>query len=360
MCRATSDSYVQDRMSDLISLLRFPLMVTVVLLHCSFDLVMRNGMLEDSVCYADYTCFRLFVTEITNAAVALFFVFSGYLFFRNGTLTLHSYGNKLQKRFYTILLPYLLWSIIYIALYFVAQLLLPTAMEGVMKPVTDFTMRDWFSCLWDVEDIARRNGPIVSQFWYLKELMIAVVLAPLLYGGVRYIRGWFFLVLLAMYLLPVSSPTVVGILFFTLGTYLGVYKINIMSVAYTYRWVSTLLFVGLTTMLIALGCNIGVIYHLDSLLGAMAYVGWGTYILRTKHSRMPTILAASSFFLFAYHQLPVRLVTKIAAPFIIESGFGYMVAQLVICALMSAVGVGLYYILRTVLPRFTALLCGGR
>ena len=106
MCRATSDSYVQDRMSDLISLLRFPLMVTVVLLHCSFDLVMRNGMLEDSVCYADYTCFRLFVTEITNAAVALFFVFSGYLFFRNGTLTLHSYGNKLQKRFYTILLPF--------------------------------------------------------------------------------------------------------------------------------------------------------------------------------------------------------------------------------------------------------------
>lgn len=360
MCRATSDINVSDCISYLISFLRFPLMITVLLLHCSFDLVMKDGVLQDSICYADYTCFRLFVTEITNAAVALFFIFSGYLFFRDDTFTLHSYGDKLHKRFRSILVPYLLWTIIYIFIYFLAQLLLPTAMEGVMKPVADFTFRDWISCLWNVEDIARRNGPIVSQFWYLKELMIAIVLAPLLYGGLRSLNGWFFPVLLTMYILPVPSTTVVGVLFFTLGAYVGVYKTHIMEVTYSLRWVLALLFVVLTIVLITQDCNIGFISHLDSLLGAMAYVGWGTYLLRKKHVHIPAMLTASSFFLFAYHQLPVRLVTKMVAPYIAESGYGYMAAQLVICFIMSALGVGGYYMLKSIFPRFTAFLCGGR
>lgn len=360
-CHPVSNKPLLGSMSEVITFLRFPMMMAVVLLHCSFDLVMRNGMLEDSVCYADYTSFRLFITEVTNAAVALFFIFSGYLFFRNGTLTPQSYGNKLHKRLYTLLLPYILWSVIYVAIYFLAQQLLPGAMEGVMKPIADFTLRDWLSCLWDVEDIARRNGPIVSQFWYLKELMIAIVVSPLLYLGLRYLRGWFFLLLLAMYILPVPSPTVVGVMFFTLGAYIGVYSVDLTTLTYRYRWATTVSFVVLTTFLVVThGYDIGIIFHVDSLLGAMAYVGWGTYLVGVRHARIPALLTGSSFFLFAYHQLPVRLVTKVVAPHVLESGYGYMAAQLLICVFMSALGVAIYYVLRSLLPRFTALLCGGR
>lgn len=348
-------------MPEVITLLRFPMMVAVVLLHCSFDLVMKNGMLEDSVCYADYTFFRLFITEVTNAAVALFFIFSGYLFFRNATLTPQSYVKKLHNRLYTLLLPYILWSIIYIAIYFLAQLVMPTAMEGVMKPIADFTLRDWVSCLWDVEDISRRNGPIVSQFWYLRELMIAIVVAPLLYIGLRYLRGWFFLLLLTMYILPVPSPTVVGIMFFTVGAYIGVYRINLTAWAYRYRWITTLSFIGLTLFLVVThGYDIGIIFHADSLLGAIVYVGWGTYLVDKRHAHIPALLTASSFFLFAYHQLPVRLVTKAVAPYVPEYGVGYIMTQLLLCVFMTALGVGIYYVLKSTLPRLTALLCGGR
>ena len=135
---------------------------------------------------------------------------------------------------------------------------------------------------------------------------------------------------------------------------------HIMEVTYSLRWVLALLFVVLTIVLITQDCNIGFISHLDSLLGAMAYVGWGTYLLRKKHAHIPAMLTASSFFLFAYHQLPVRLVTKMVAPYITESGYGYMAAQLVICVIMSALGVGGYYMLKSIFPRFTAFLCGGR
>ena len=359
--RTVNDGSVSCNLSELITFLRFPMMVAVVLLHCSFELTMKNGVLQDCVCYADYNYFRLFITEITTAAVALFFIFSGYLFFRSGVLTPQSYGKKLHNRLYTLLLPYVAWSVIYIGIYLLAQFLLPQAMDGVMKPVVDFTLRDWGSCLWDVEDIARRNGPIVSQFWYLKELMIASVVAPLLYVGLRYLRGWFFLLLMAMYAIPIPSTTVFGMLFFSLGAYIGIYGIDLPSLAYRYRWAVTLLFVGLITCLVTTSiCNMGIVYHLGSLLGAIAYVGWGTYLVGKKHAHVPTLLTASSFFLFAYHQLPVRLVTKIVAPYVPEYGIGYIMAQLLICVFMTALGVAIYYALKLTLPRLTALLCGGR
>lgn len=351
-----------DENSALISLLRFPMMVMVVLLHCAFDEVLVDGVRVGSERYAGYAFYRLFITEIANASVALFFIISGYLFFKGGfRLTIHTYFQKCRRRVYTLLIPYLLWCIVYIGAYYLAQRLMPGSMEGVMKDIASFSFRDWLSCLWDVQDLSRRSGPIVPQFWFIRELMIVVLLVPLIAFGVYWLGTWFLALLLVMYVLPVPSATLVALLFFSIGAYWGIRNTHFSSLSYAARWAALLLFVGLTIYVIIVPVHyVDMLYQIAAFSGAMAFLGWGTWLLRRYTIHVPTLLVDSSFFLFAYHQLPARLVSKWAMPYLPEAGLSYAIAQLLICVLLSVIGVWAYGTLRRLFPGVIKLFCGGR
>ena len=85
------------------TLLRFPLMVGVVMIHCdiSDQLVPElRGQWAQDVMY-------FFSNIIGRFSVPMFFLISGFLFYRNGTLTHNEYASKLHHRLYTLLIPYL-------------------------------------------------------------------------------------------------------------------------------------------------------------------------------------------------------------------------------------------------------------
>ena len=90
------------------TLLRFPLMVGVVMIHCdiSDQLVPElRGQWAQDVMY-------FFSNIIGRFSVPMFFLISGFLFYRNGTLTHNEYASKLHHRLYTLLIPYLLWNLL--------------------------------------------------------------------------------------------------------------------------------------------------------------------------------------------------------------------------------------------------------
>lgn len=76
------------------TLLRFPLMVGVVMIHCdiSDQLVPElRGQWAQDVMY-------FFSNIIGRFSVPMFFLISGFLFYRNGTLTHNEYASKLHHR----------------------------------------------------------------------------------------------------------------------------------------------------------------------------------------------------------------------------------------------------------------------
>lgn len=80
------------------TLLRFPLMVGVVMIHCdiSDQLVPElRGQWAQDVMY-------FFSNIIGRFSVPMFFLISGFLFYRNGTLTHNEYASKLHHRLYTV------------------------------------------------------------------------------------------------------------------------------------------------------------------------------------------------------------------------------------------------------------------
>ena len=93
--------------SDTISALRFPLALGVVFIHFNIlsDKLSVRGA-GDTGQFPDWlVCMvRLLTSVIPTIAVPLFFIISGYLFFRSG-LTVRTYTGKLRTRTRTILVP---------------------------------------------------------------------------------------------------------------------------------------------------------------------------------------------------------------------------------------------------------------
>lgn len=143
----------------------------VVLIH-SVNLAIDNTTLSSMILTADHTgaelagitgvaghVEHLLSNALGQMAVPGFFLISGYLFFR----TLHGFrdiGRKWQERVWSLLVPYGAWNV----LWYLAYVL---------------TGRRHFSLTAMSE--AAANHSCNPTFWYMYQLMLLTLLAPLLY-----------------------------------------------------------------------------------------------------------------------------------------------------------------------------------
>ena len=120
------------------------------------------------------TFIQMFISEgICRIAVPLFFVLSGFFFYRtfNGNRT--SFINKLKRRFHTLLIPYIFWSVS-VFIFFACATHLPglkafftTRNSGV------FSLKE----MWQGIVVSPYNSPL----WYVKYLIVLSVVAIALY-----------------------------------------------------------------------------------------------------------------------------------------------------------------------------------
>lgn len=102
---------LNNKLFKVIELLRFPLALAVVYLHCGGTVdtaPYRDGLNTN---FSDLLCITV-SHVITHVAVPSFFLISGYLYFKEGKINYSLYHAKIQKRFYTLFLPYILWNFI--------------------------------------------------------------------------------------------------------------------------------------------------------------------------------------------------------------------------------------------------------
>ena len=112
--------------SDLIRVLRFPLCVMVVLIHSHFESIKVLSGEElhfDLVSYPLFANVSFFISELLcRVAVPTFFIFSGYLFFgKSETFTRHDYVAKLKSRAKSLLLPFIVWNLVFILMLYIKQ-----------------------------------------------------------------------------------------------------------------------------------------------------------------------------------------------------------------------------------------------
>lgn len=347
--------------SDIINLLRFPLIVGILFIHTiiiPFEDALNSGylLLGNSE--------HLFSIILPTFCVPLFFIFSGYLFFANITrFTFKSYVKKLKGRIHSLLIPYLFWNIVVILCY----LLINYTTGGYENPMT-YSIVDFIDCFW-----AGFGGfPIAYQLWYVRDLMIMILLTPIFYLLIKYLKWGAIVVYLLAMIFKLGIPKIIPILYFGIGTYLGIANKSISSISK--RLFYYCCFIAITSLLL-LYCygikEIPLIQTLFVLSVSIVVIHCGNIYLARKSVLATKIMRLSddSFFIYVYHGFPIA-ITCSTVVLIISKLFGsqyslvsdiiFTISFFIIPFIIAFLGIIIHRFLKLRFPRFTKIISGGR
>src|SRR5574344_126821 len=316
-----ANTIAQDSLlSKTINALRFPMCVLIIFIHANqgtTDMLLKStAYLKDSAQFNLFTNISTFISVIVaNIAVPTFFLISGFLFFySNDGFSFIQYKTKLKSRFYTIMIPYISWNLIFALLYFAAQTLAGNFVSDSHKLFINYNFKDWADLFWCSKDFW--NNPIDLPLWYIRDLMGMMVLSPFVYLFVKYLRKYGIVILCLLWIFgsrwPISIFEQTAILFFTVGAFFGTNKIDFVTRLKPYLYY---LIVGYCIMLLAIFIfnNYSECLRLSVIIGIMLVVALFARLVEHGDAGIvqSKFLSSSTFFIYAFHALPVIFVIKI-------------------------------------------------
>lgn len=331
---------MNEYLSKKMTFFSFWLMVGVVFIHS----VVQNDISLSSI-------IQVFISHyLLQFCVPLFFIISGYLFFLNvNKMSSNIYLNKLKKRFKTLVVPYFIWTLLIFGLVYFFQLL----------PVVRNFFPIKFSEMTSGEVI--KNAivyPYNYPLWFIRELIIYILITPLIYLFLRYISVMFLVILFfyglfydSFFNYHIKILQVYPFFFFALGSYLGLSKNNLcfnQKMTFLYG----VFFFGMNIICLfydenKLTLDSGLAKYLfdftrnfKNLLGA--FFMWLLYDFMIK-SR-PLVFKnyyKYSFLIFVLHGIPTIMLVKISQKFLVSQSMGiifYLLIPLFIIVLCIYLG----------------------
>lgn len=351
--------------SRVVSFLRFPLIVAVIFIHC--NLMVKNPELETMPVFY----FLVYITmKLVCIAVPLFFFISGFLFFKEGIFDYPLYQKKLKSRFHTVLIPYLLWNIIYFVIIGIMQLIKPDTLLILHKHIVDFRWQDFLLIFWDISQITGlvddQRACLVGAFWFLQCLFVLFLVSPIIYYLIKYLRH-FILVIISILYFTDFIPEMPGIqcnaiVYYMLGAYCSIMRIDFIAIL---KKIPVQAHIVLMTgaILVSYWLNENdTVYNITDLFIQSAVFAITAYMLESSHWKENRHLVSSVFFVFAVHRLfsaalmtiSCYLIPSIGNEFILYLYYILMVLLTVLASL------AVYQLSNRYLPRTTNILNGGR
>jgi surface polysaccharide O-acyltransferase-like enzyme len=364
---------VKDLQSDVIAFLRFPLIVGVVFIHNYASTVAIPGMEFGHAGNLPvfYVCSELFSQILGRVAVPLFFFISGFLFFRNiDGFTKHDYLKKLRRRRRTLLIPYLFWNITALLVKYIARH--TPVLAAWHSSTVEYNFQYVLESLWGAwPDERTLTYPIAYQFWFIRDLMVAVALTPVIYGYVKKTKVYGVLLLGALWFsncwfhfIGSYGLSAVAVFFFAAGAWFGIHRRNIIEeTGKVKRWAYMLYPLLVVADLLTKGHAANLFIHnVGILAGIVFWVNIVAYLLKAGKVRVNRFLVSAAFFVFAIHEpLLLSTIRKIIYVIFNPQSDGLITALYFLIVIVTVlIALGLYYVLRRFLPKFTALITGGR
>ncbi|MCI1683077.1 MAG: acyltransferase [Bacteroides sp.] len=351
----------EELQSKVIDFLRFPMIVGIVLLHAFLEDIRGLNIPDGGLPIYHHASF--FISRVlVFVAVPLFFFISAYLFFYHTSFSFESYKKKLKKRAHTLLIPYLFWNLVIIVGHWMVTLLSPVQLtSGAYKLIEDYTWWDYLRSFWAV------NGsmPINGVLWFIRDLMIMMVLSPVVYFMIRYLRWIAVLLIGGIWLSGVTCdiPQMSAIFFFTLGAWYSINRRNFVADFKSFFPWGILLYFIYALGTVATREYTGFVYVSNAgiLLGIVAVIALTAHYVEKGKWRASVFLTGSCFLVYAFHQLPLNIMVRILFRLIhpVSDGqflFIYLISPVTII-LMDLL---IYAILKRFLPKFTIFITGGR
>ena len=307
--------------SRVVSFLRFPLIVAVIGIHC--NLLVKHPELETrSVFY-----FLVYITmKLVCIAVPLFFFISGFLFFKEGVFDFALYSKKIKSRIHTVLIPYLLWNIIYFVILGIMQLIKPDTLVILHKHIADFRWQDFLWIFWDISQITGladdQRACLVGAFWFLQCLFVLFLLSPIIYYIIRYLRHFTLLIVGILYFTD-FIPEMPGIqcnaiVYYMFGAYFSIICIDFISILKRIP-VQAHILLMIAAVLVSYFWNANnTIYNITDLFLQAAVFAITAYMIESHRWKESKYLVSSVFFVFAVHRLFSASLLSISSYFFTE------------------------------------------
>lgn len=157
------DKYISNKIKNVSLFMTF----FVVLLHSN------NLDTTQSVVSVNSLVQNFIGQGIVRVAVPMFFLISGYLFFYNFTPTMEKWKYKFKSRFHSLFIPYVIWCTGWLVILYLVELLPIGRALFSDRIITDYTFKELF--------VNTYIYPLPYQFWYIRSLMLDVLLTPVFY-----------------------------------------------------------------------------------------------------------------------------------------------------------------------------------
>ena len=298
---------------------------------------------------------------IGQLAVPVFFIMSGYLFSRN-IMALKDVLQKMKRRFYSLFIPFVIASMAFLIIYLILDLV-PSVNKFVSSPIDFKTLFfNPFNFIYCFFLDAGGGNPLCFQLWFLRDLIIIVIISPLLYIASSKIGGAIITLLLFAiycYLQTTHHAFVLSLFWFMLGysCFKQVEKLKspYWLVLYVALYIVKLSFEDLLSEFgqptLRLVGVLGLWSVYDKLVGKSFEL--------SKH-KILSYFVAFNFFIYLYHEPSINFFRKIIVIVIGKNELGYLMSYLLSPLLFTLLAVILGTILKKYTPRLYSIMVGGR
>lgn len=226
----------KEKLTEVLNWIRIVFFILIIFIHNSNYLVEGKGIILGKGTNVPFFYYiSEYISEVVaRIAVPGFFIISGYLFFYKVEFNRRTYIEKIKRRFKSLFIPYLFWCILFAVYYFVLPLVIP----ALFQEKHEITLSNFIRVLWCTND-----GHAMSQLWFIRDLMICVLTAPIYYCLLKGKARYPFLILAFVvwfigYKIPIigylgfSSE---AILFWSIGSFLAIHRKDLL-LELPYSW----------------------------------------------------------------------------------------------------------------------------
>ena len=347
--------YVQTRYPDAnasqtIGLLRWVLMALIVVIHT--NLVADTGC-TDTI----YGNIYRWAGNVVWLASPLFFLISGYLFVASDNgFSWQTYKVKCRRRLKSWLIPYLLWNTIFLLFYGLVGLLVPSVL-GDVPPLGEMTFTDLLRAYWSIHGDDLLSPPIDGPLWFLRDLMVVAALTPLYVVILRQHKASIILPLLIASLpYQVWCESSVG--YFMIGIWLNIWGPSLSELLKKPLGYSLPVYLIASVIVTAIPIptwSVAAVTVVRNLAGMLVVACLCERVVLRNPSLDWRALSEPVFFVFVFHSMVARPLTKLAAIWLVSHNAGslaFCTIHLINAAIVIIVTLWVYKMLKRLKVRW--------
>lgn len=297
------DKKQSEYFENKITIVSFVLSIFVIYIHAN---CLKDYGLQDNTSSISYWIVKIITSGIGGVAVPIFFIISGYLYFRNIDLSTNinlEIRRKQKSRIKSILIPYLIWNLFGTLFYmFIPRI-----------PLVDSIMNGTYVDM-SFGNILR--GILVHEYyfplWYLKDLIILICLARVIANILKSktisnivvsILGIFVIFEIKFMYLNISS-----IYFYFIGCYFAIYMREFFEKKKCKNTILRAAIIFFILAFIRIALDIEILVKLSYIISPI--VAWILMDLIVEYIKINWFIK-QSFFIYCSHIIIVTTINKI-------------------------------------------------